>query len=324
MAAPARMARCCATAPARSACRTPRPTMASKTSVPTRANGVVRELGTASEFQMPPRPARLPIVPSQGSAREAKAPTALGSERTVPPIDATIHGTFATRPSSPARARLRPRSHQGHQGADQRDYSAGRSQRRDSQAQRETRPRPRIAGIEPNVIGEMHGPEQTGVSDEQAPMSLHQAFGDVGIPDRDRDCHHPGAGPHTRQHRTDQGVSTQPGQQQSAEDGDFDDDPAVDHDRQHCDECVLRDRPGCRIGRTQGRVRQIRPRRAHEIAMQQISRCERRPTDDRGEKEAIGLWQAFLKPQGGRRDALAQAQHRRRNLIESLVVKYGR
>ncbi|COW35589.1 Uncharacterised protein [Mycobacterium tuberculosis] len=50
-------------------------TMASSTTADATAKSVVRELGTASPFQIPPRLAKLPSVPSPGSARGANAVT---------------------------------------------------------------------------------------------------------------------------------------------------------------------------------------------------------------------------------------------------------
>ena len=58
--------------------------------------------GTAAEFQIPPRPARLPSVASPGSARAAKAATPAGSEPSPAAPDtkvATNHGEAATRNS---------------------------------------------------------------------------------------------------------------------------------------------------------------------------------------------------------------------------------
>ncbi|COY46005.1 Uncharacterised protein [Mycobacterium tuberculosis] len=49
--------------------------MASSTTADATAKSVVRELGTASPFQIPPRLAKLPSVPSPGSARGANAVT---------------------------------------------------------------------------------------------------------------------------------------------------------------------------------------------------------------------------------------------------------
>src|SRR4029077_11107711 len=51
----------------------PNTTTPSSTAAPTTAKSVVREAGTASAFQIPPRLARLANVPRPGSARAANA-----------------------------------------------------------------------------------------------------------------------------------------------------------------------------------------------------------------------------------------------------------
>ena len=54
---------------------TPIATIVSRAITDSIANTLVRDAGTASAFQMPPRPARLPRVPRPGSARAANAAT---------------------------------------------------------------------------------------------------------------------------------------------------------------------------------------------------------------------------------------------------------
>ncbi len=73
-------------------------TTASSTTVATNARSVVREDGTASAFQMPPSPARLPRVPSPGSARAANAARPDdGDVPSAPPsTDAASHGVAAS------------------------------------------------------------------------------------------------------------------------------------------------------------------------------------------------------------------------------------
>jgi len=82
----------------RHSCGNPHTTTISNSAVPTRAHPVLRDAGTASPFQIPPRPARDPRVPSPGSARAANARTPAGSASVPPParIVATIHGDDAT------------------------------------------------------------------------------------------------------------------------------------------------------------------------------------------------------------------------------------
>ena len=77
----------------------------SSSAVPTSAHGEVRLPGTASAFQIPPSPARLPTVARPGSARAAKAATPAGSEPCAPAPDRTVatsHGADATRASAAA------------------------------------------------------------------------------------------------------------------------------------------------------------------------------------------------------------------------------
>src|SRR4051794_13054622 len=85
----------------------PKATTPSSTTAATTAKSVVREAGTASAFQMPPRLARLPRVPRPGSARAANArtPTACVDDNESLPAAATSHGsatsTAAPRPTAP-------------------------------------------------------------------------------------------------------------------------------------------------------------------------------------------------------------------------------
>ncbi len=87
------------TARRRSTVGSPVATTPRNTSVDTAANSVARELGTASLFQIPPRPARLPSVPSPGSARGANATTPAadsGAANDGPVAAATSHGSAAS------------------------------------------------------------------------------------------------------------------------------------------------------------------------------------------------------------------------------------
>src|SRR5205807_9457673 len=73
---------------------------ASSTTADSTAKRVVREAGTASPFQIPPRLARLPRVPSPGSARAAKVATSAvcaprGSDDEALSIEAANHGSAA-------------------------------------------------------------------------------------------------------------------------------------------------------------------------------------------------------------------------------------
>ena len=93
---------------------TPQATIASSTRVATTAKAVVRACGTASAFQMPPSPARLPRVPRPGSARAAKGatPAACGVPSAVPSADAVSQGdaasTAMTRTAAAQRNRAMP------------------------------------------------------------------------------------------------------------------------------------------------------------------------------------------------------------------------
>ena len=87
--------------------------MPSRTTVATTAKSVVREAGTASPFQIPPRPARLPSVPRPGSARAANAstPSACEDANDLATIAADSHGSAATNAAPTATA---PHRHRGH------------------------------------------------------------------------------------------------------------------------------------------------------------------------------------------------------------------
>ncbi|SHO85962.1 Uncharacterised protein [Mycobacteroides abscessus subsp. abscessus] len=76
----------------------PTATTISSTTENTSANKVVREAGTADAFHMPPNEARLPRVPSPGSARAANAwtPAASPAGTAAPSPDATSHGIAAS------------------------------------------------------------------------------------------------------------------------------------------------------------------------------------------------------------------------------------
>ncbi len=67
------------------------------------AKSVVREAGTASAFQMPPRLARLPNVPRPGSARAANAltPSACDDDNEPATAAAASHGS-ATSTAAPS------------------------------------------------------------------------------------------------------------------------------------------------------------------------------------------------------------------------------
>ncbi len=74
-------------------------TMPTSVTVAIRAKTVVRVVGTASPFQIPPRPARLPRVARPGSARAANAwtPAAdVGDDTESPTAAATSHGAAAS------------------------------------------------------------------------------------------------------------------------------------------------------------------------------------------------------------------------------------
>src|ERR1035441_4282956 len=80
-------------------------TTASKATADTTAKSVVRETGTASPFQIPPRLARLPRVARPGSARAVNAATSgtrdqIWSADDKPRIAAVNHGSAATKPSA--------------------------------------------------------------------------------------------------------------------------------------------------------------------------------------------------------------------------------
>ena len=81
----------------------------------TTAKSVVRESGTASPFQMPPRLARLPSVPRPGSARAAKAvtPSACDEDNDSDTIAATSHGSAATTATPSAAAAQNGRGQPG-------------------------------------------------------------------------------------------------------------------------------------------------------------------------------------------------------------------
>ena len=92
----------------------PSATIPSSTAVATNANMVVREYGTASAFQMPASPARLPRVPRPGSARAANGarPEDCELPSAVPSADAVSQGdaasTAMTNAAAPQRIRAIP------------------------------------------------------------------------------------------------------------------------------------------------------------------------------------------------------------------------
>ena len=88
----------------------PAATMPSTTAEPTTANSVPRDPGTASAFQMPPIAARLPSVPSPGSARAANAAIPLSPDDRPENTLAVSHGNAAST------ATPRPAAAQSHRG----------------------------------------------------------------------------------------------------------------------------------------------------------------------------------------------------------------
>ena len=88
--------------------------MPSSTTAATTAKSVVRETGTASAFQIPPKLARLASVPRPGSARAANAgtPAACDDDNESATAAAVSHGsatsTAAPRPTAAQSHRDRP------------------------------------------------------------------------------------------------------------------------------------------------------------------------------------------------------------------------
>ena len=187
----------------------PAATMPSRTTVATTAKSVVREAGTASPFQMPPRPARLPSVPEPGfGARGERVHTCRPATTTAnrATIAAVSHGsaasTAAPRPiaaTPPPRPAVARREH-ARQRDRRRQHQPGRRQpgQRDPEHQR-PHAGPAPAPMRAAAARRRH-PRQAAVADEQAPVPLQKAFGDIRIPDRERHRHELAGQPGLRQH----------------------------------------------------------------------------------------------------------------------------
>ena len=248
---------------------TPTATTASSTAADASAKSVVRAAGTASMFQMPPRPARLPMVPSPVRPAQRtpplRRPARPADAHSPATTDATSHGNAAITDA----ARLDPAHHHldrhapgaiAHTNAivaaSIRPVGvspASASQNRSGQTRRNRGALP-VPATAAQAPVDRH-PRQAAIAHQQAPMSLQKPLCDIGIPDRDRDgdalARDPGVGrPRRRQPRGP------PARQPQTEDDErLDHDPAVDDRRRQRDREVLRQRPRRGLRTTQARHR---------------------------------------------------------------------
>ncbi len=237
-------------------------TTASNTTVDTTAKSVAREAGTASPFQIPPRPARLPSVVRPGSARAANAATSgtraqIWSADDKPRIAAVNHGSAATTASANVTAAHSQR------GLGPPGPSTGTATQTNPTAAARISP----VGVSPanaiqnanvkrlgqdSTVGRpqrqhrRRHPRQAAVSKQQTPMPLQEPLTDVRIPDRQRDRHELTAGTGLWQYVCDKSSRTPARQPQPGDEQGLHHDAAVDAVRGQRDREILRRRPWSR------------------------------------------------------------------------------
>ena len=248
---------------------------------------------------MPPRLARLASVPSPGSARGANASTpsrlaAVWAVSDEPITDAVSQGSAATTATPNAAAAHQPArpTGTGHRHADQRHRRGEQQPGRGQPGQRDPEGQPeelatRSPGADPQRQHRRGHPGQAAVADQQAPMPLQQPFGDIGIPDRQGDRDElasrararaarrrpaaPRPSPPATSPRTSSAFTTTP--------------PSTRWRGQRHREIL--GRRARRRRQPQRGIGQIRPRRRHRVAQQQIPGLQQRPDHQQRQDQCV-------------------------------------
>ena len=142
-------------------------------------------------------------------------------------------------------------------------------------------------------------PRQAPVTEQQTPMPLQEPFTDVRIPDRQRDRHELAADTGLWQHFCDKSSRTPARQPQCDDEHGLHHDAAVDAVRGQRDREVLRRCPWSR-DQSEGAIGQIRPRRGHRVALQQIAGAQQRRHDRQRQRQCVAGTGAPHRPMGYR------------------------
>ncbi len=277
----------------------PNATTPSSTTAATTAKTVVREAGTAAPFQMPPRLARLPSVPSPGSARAANArtPSACVADNESATAAAASHGNAtSTAVPSPTAAH----HHRGRPGPGAKTHVTATvtasispvgvnpaSAIQNTSAATPAPPPVRRRIGRPQVQHRRRHPRQAAVAHHQAPVPLQESFGDIRIPDGDRHRDELTGQPRSGQHRRRQPRRAPARQQQPGHQQHLDHQAAVDQARRQRDDEILWQRAWRRFGQPERRIGQVRPRRRHRVAEQQIPRRQKWRRHDQSEHQRV-------------------------------------